>query len=421
MYCRNCGNELQNEKFCPNYGKEVEKGTDENVQNVVTVYRKNSFSGIATPFDVYIDSQNVAKLWNGQSAQINLSKGKHDIYVKQVFLRSNIINFNCCGRVGFEIGFGKLGGLKLVELYNDSDNIVPVQQEIVESSNNQAYNPVSTEKQDDYVFWFEENYNGKVYALFIKPDVLEKLNDGTGKWSIDDVVLRHVRVKNDGTKVYLPIASKEIIYKIVSSWNEKESEEVNETNDSVVYQDTATQVENNNAGEVRVIYINNNSMSSLVAPLKIYNCDNEVIGKISHNPLTDTYTVKNESNQFVFRIDVDFHHKFSLSFDETGENVVFEFGKKSNFDIGFGTGHFVILPLASLPFGSIYGASRMGNVYVQKNKKFKDIYLDNNLFARVKHNAGSFAASKSRIEIFTDDDELQMYAIALFICMHALN
>lgn len=184
--------------------------------------------------------------------------------------------------------------------------------------------------------------------------------------------------------------------------------------------ETAEQITDN------VFYINNNSasLSNMVGALKVYDSNNNVVGKVSHNPLLDRYTMRNGLGEFIFKMEGNVKHKFLICLDEDSNEAVMEFAKQGNFTVGFGLGHFVALPLASLPFGSFYGVSRRGNIYLQKNGKSKDVYLDKTVIARITHKTGfvAYAAnSKSCVEMFTDDTELQAYVFAIFVCMHALN
>ncbi len=193
----------------------------------------------------------------------------------------------------------------------------------------------------------------------------------------------------------------------------------NETKDYSVQEITEDTTDN-------IFYINNNSasLSNMVGALKVYDSNNNVVAKVSHNPLLDRYTMRNGLGEFMFKMDGDVKHKFHICLDEDSNEAVMEFAKRGNFTVGFGLGHFVALPLASLPFGSFYGVSRRGNIYLQKNGKSKDVYLDNVVIARITHKTGfvAYAAnSKSSVEMFTNDAELQAYVFAIFVCMHALN
>lgn len=165
-------------------------------------------------------------------------------------------------------------------------------------------------------------------------------------------------------------------------------------------------------------YINNNSIGNL----KVFDESNNCIAKIKHFPLSSKYLLVNNNEQFLLRIDETnpIKHIFSVSFDEDGNLPVIEIAKKNNFKIGFGLGHLVLLPLASIPFGAYFGVSKMGDILVQKSGKCHEITVNKRIIAKAEFKKGyiaSMLSSKSSLEIVTTDNTLTMYAIAIFLIM----
>ncbi len=168
----------------------------------------------------------------------------------------------------------------------------------------------------------------------------------------------------------------------------------------------------------RRVYIDSNRLGAL----KIYDDDNDCLARLNHSLLSSTYTLVDPDNDFLLRIDEtdSVNHVFSISIDSDGDIPIAEVAKRSNFTVGFGLGHFVLLPIASIPFGCYYGVSDMGDIYTKKNGKIHEIYVDDTLIATAEFKKGygaSLMNSKSCLEIFTDDDELISYAVGLFIIM----
>lgn len=164
-------------------------------------------------------------------------------------------------------------------------------------------------------------------------------------------------------------------------------------------------------------YLNNNKN---FGKLKIFDENNNCIAKVKNVFLQNAKILVNNNDQFLLRIDeVDIiKHRFTVSFDENASNLQMEIAKKNNFKVGFGLGHFVLLPLASIPFGSYYGVSKRGDIYIRKNGKLHEICVNNSIIARIEVKKGMFAQmmnSKSCLEVLTSDNTLIMYAIALFV------
>lgn len=165
-------------------------------------------------------------------------------------------------------------------------------------------------------------------------------------------------------------------------------------------------------------YLNNNSIGNL----KVFDESNNCIAKIKHFPLSSKYLLVNNNEQFLLRIDETdpVKHIFSVSFDEDGNYPVIEIAKKNNFKIGFGLGHLVLLPLASIPFGAYFEVSKVGDILVQKSRKCHEITANRQVIARAEFKKGflaSMLSSKSSLEIVTTDNTLTMYAIAIFLIM----
>ena len=93
-------------------------------------------------------------------------------------------------------------------------------------------------------------------------------------------------------------------------------------------------------------YINNNSIGNL----KVFDEANNCIAKIKHFPMSTKYLLVNNNERFLLRIDETnpMQHIFSVSFDEEGNYPTLEIAKKNNFKIGFGLGHLVLLPFATI-------------------------------------------------------------------------
>lgn len=92
MFCTNCGKEIpESSQFCEYCGKTTQNSNAENtMQNKpqsskllqVTIQRRKKYTGCAVPMSVYIDNQKVAKLKNGESIQIEVPTGKHQVIVE---------------------------------------------------------------------------------------------------------------------------------------------------------------------------------------------------------------------------------------------------------------------------------------------------------------------------------------------------
>lgn len=165
-------------------------------------------------------------------------------------------------------------------------------------------------------------------------------------------------------------------------------------------------------------YINNNSIGNL----KVFDEANNCIAKIKHFPISTKYLLVNNNEQFILRIDETnpVKHIFSVCFDEDATCPVLEIAKRNNFNIGFGMGHFVMLPIMTIPFGSYFGVSKRGDILVQKNGKCYEIAVNRQVIARAEIKKGylaSMLSSKSSLDIVTNDNTLTMYAIAIFLIM----
>lgn len=78
MKCTNCDNEIdENKNFCPSCGAKLG-----DYKIVVTRIKKTM--GFAIPFTVYVDSEKIGDLKNGQAITYNLTKGKHKVLIKSV-------------------------------------------------------------------------------------------------------------------------------------------------------------------------------------------------------------------------------------------------------------------------------------------------------------------------------------------------
>ncbi len=85
MICRNCGKEIQEgSKFCTfcGYKFEEDQVAQPNIQNVKLIFtRKSKIVGMAMSMNISIDKNKVAVLKNGQTQEIEVSLGQHEIII----------------------------------------------------------------------------------------------------------------------------------------------------------------------------------------------------------------------------------------------------------------------------------------------------------------------------------------------------
>ncbi len=108
QYCRNCGesvltleNQNNNVQQVNNINNSVVNGTNmqTNINNNISstykliLRRKKAFAGWAATFDIYIDNVLVGKVKNGQTIELEVSSGVHQISVNQ----NNPINITING------------------------------------------------------------------------------------------------------------------------------------------------------------------------------------------------------------------------------------------------------------------------------------------------------------------------------------
>ena len=83
MFCTNCGKEIpDSSQFCEYCGKSTQSKLQSTKNIQVTIQRRKKFTGCAIPMSVFIDNQKVAKLKNGESTQIEVPAGKHQVIVE---------------------------------------------------------------------------------------------------------------------------------------------------------------------------------------------------------------------------------------------------------------------------------------------------------------------------------------------------
>ena len=83
MFCTNCGKEIpDSSQFCEYCGKSTQSKPQSTKNIQVTIQRRKRFTGCAIPMSVFIDNQKVAKLKNGESTQIEVPAGKHQVIVE---------------------------------------------------------------------------------------------------------------------------------------------------------------------------------------------------------------------------------------------------------------------------------------------------------------------------------------------------
>lgn len=83
MFCTNCGKEISDSsQFCEFCGKSTQNGIQIPKTIQVTLQRRKRFTGCAIQMSIFIDNQKVAKLKNGESTQIEVPAGKHEVIVE---------------------------------------------------------------------------------------------------------------------------------------------------------------------------------------------------------------------------------------------------------------------------------------------------------------------------------------------------
>jgi predicted nucleic acid-binding Zn ribbon protein len=83
MFCTNCGKEIpDSSQFCEYCGKSTQSKLQSTKKIQVTIQRRKKFTGCAIQMSVFIDNQKVAKLKNGESTQIEVPAGKHQVIVE---------------------------------------------------------------------------------------------------------------------------------------------------------------------------------------------------------------------------------------------------------------------------------------------------------------------------------------------------
>ena len=83
MFCPNCGREVNKGKFCPECGSSLE--TSNNTGDVKLIVTRNKrVIGCAIPFSVYVDDVKIGSLGNGKSLTCEVGEGTHTIMFKCV-------------------------------------------------------------------------------------------------------------------------------------------------------------------------------------------------------------------------------------------------------------------------------------------------------------------------------------------------
>lgn len=83
MFCPNCGKEVNKGKFCPECGSSLEISNNTgDVKLIVT--RNKRVIGCAIPFSVYVDDVKIGSLGNGKSLTCEVGEGTHTVMFKCV-------------------------------------------------------------------------------------------------------------------------------------------------------------------------------------------------------------------------------------------------------------------------------------------------------------------------------------------------
>lgn len=83
MFCPNCGKEVNKGKFCPECGSSLEISNNTgDVKLIVT--RNKRVIGCAIPFSVYVDDVKIGSLGNGKSLTCEVGEGVHTVMFKCV-------------------------------------------------------------------------------------------------------------------------------------------------------------------------------------------------------------------------------------------------------------------------------------------------------------------------------------------------
>ena len=272
LFCKYCGNELQDGAFCQNCGNKVDDIIAPQNNSCITVYRKSSFAGMATDFEIFVDNMKLGNIKNGQSVIYEMSAGVHSIFVKQFANRSNTINFECCGKVDFEVGYS---GFKMIltQLNTCINKHMPNQ---------------TIQNEELYT-----DYNNNGILLYIK-------GASTGNFN--------------------------------------------------VYSDDGTQV-----------------------------------AQVRHIPLNLSYSVNMDGLVYEFSENVKGTYTVTCN-----GNVVMEVSQRTNLTMGLGLRTFVAIPLANIPMGMFLASTRYGDMYIKKEGKLHNMYLNSTLIASIDDKPTSF-------------------------------
>ena len=109
MFCPNCGKEVNKGNFCPECGSGL--GNSNTTGNVIiTVTRVKKVIGCAIPFSVYVDDTKIGSLGNGKSLTCEVGEGIHTVkfkcvekdVIQEVNITSDIkkVEITCRARMG---------------------------------------------------------------------------------------------------------------------------------------------------------------------------------------------------------------------------------------------------------------------------------------------------------------------------------
>lgn len=92
-FCKNCGADIGDAKFCPHCGTAVEGSSGSSTTNTimfgrVNITRPSSANGAINPINVSIDGQNVRSLKNGEECSVDLPYGIHTLEVSALMNKS---------------------------------------------------------------------------------------------------------------------------------------------------------------------------------------------------------------------------------------------------------------------------------------------------------------------------------------------
>ena len=119
MFCPNCGKEVNKGKFCPECGNSIEINNNNNTGDVkIIVTRQKKIMGCAIPFSVYVDNAKIGSLANGKSLYCEVGEGTHTVIFRcvekdvvqevNVTSETNSVEVICKARMGLAAAVAKV-------------------------------------------------------------------------------------------------------------------------------------------------------------------------------------------------------------------------------------------------------------------------------------------------------------------------